>query len=184
MSRVIGPGVRRAKFADADTIADVQIETWQDTYAGLLPTGGLLRMSKAIDGARWRAMIANGDHVLVAEEAPAGIVGFGSCGPCRGGAPGFAGEIYTLYVRPGRQGEGTGRRLLEALFAELRGAGYESAMVWVLDRNPARFFYEAMGGRRIAERREKMWGTTVNEAAYGWTALAPLAGEGGPRRAR
>ena len=173
------PGVRRAKSADADAIADIQIETWRDTYAGLLPTGGLLRMSKAIDGARWRTMMVNGDHVLVAEEAPAGLVGFGSCGPCRSGAAGYAGEVYTLYVRPGRQGEGTGRLLLEALFAELRGAGYDSALIWVLDRNPARFFYEAMSGRRIAERREKMWGTTVREAAYGWDTLASVARRGG-----
>ncbi len=165
------PVIRPARVSDAPAIARIQIETWQDTYVVLLPTDGLLRMSQGVDAERWRRMIAS-DIVLVAEDKAAGIVGFGSGGPCRGGASGFHGEVYTLYVRPGHQNAGTGRRLLEAMFAALREAGHESALIWVLERNPARFFYEAMGGRRVAERAGRMWGATANEIAYGWDELA------------
>ena len=177
-----GPVIRRARADDAGAIARVQIETWHDTYAGLLPVSRLLRMSPEIDEERWRRMISGGDTVLVAGKGP--IVGFGSCGSCRGTLAGFTGEVFTLYVSPDHQGQGTGHRLLDGLFQALREAGHGSALVWVIDRNPARFFYEAMGGRRTAERREKMWGTTVNEVAYGWTELAALVEEGRPRRAR
>ncbi len=42
--------------------------------------------------------------------------------------------------------------------------------------NPARFFYEAMGGARSAEREEKIWGELLPEFAYGWATLDITAG--------
>jgi hypothetical protein len=42
----------------------------------------------------------------------------------------------------------------------------------VLGDNPARYFYERMGGRYVADREEDLWGVPVAQAAYGWTDLA------------
>ena len=39
-------------------------------------------------------------------------------------------------------------------------------------KNPARFFYEAMGGKLVAERDTTMMGVAVPEVAFGWTKLA------------
>jgi len=68
----------------------------------------------------------------------------------------------------------------------LRGTGYESAMLWVLAGNPSRFFYEAMGGKRVAERNERLWGVVMPELAYEWRPLPrplllgrPRASQGG-----
>ncbi len=108
---------------------------------------------------------------MVAERAGAEIIGFGSCGPARGTGLPFAGEVYTLYVLHDHQGEGIGKRLLGALFQRLLDQGMGSALIWVLARNPARFFYEATGGKRVAEREQKLWGATLAEAAYGWSNL-------------
>ena len=44
-------------------------------------------------------------------------------------------------------------------------------LVWVLADNPARFFYEGLGGRLVAERTELFWGADVRERAYGWSDL-------------
>jgi ribosomal protein S18 acetylase RimI-like enzyme len=96
-------------------------------------------------------------------------VGFGSCGPARDASLNHAGEIYTLYVLPDFHDLGIGRRLLRGLFDRLATRGMDSALVWVLADNPSRFFYESMGGRRVAERDERVWGTVLTEAAYGWT---------------
>ena len=114
------------------------------------------------------------DVVLVAQESDGGgIVGFGNCGRARhdtalGGA---MGEVYTLYVANDWQGRGIGRALLSGLFDSLQGHGINQAMVWVLSGNPARFFYEAMGGDRLAERREPFSGTVLDETAYFWSNL-------------
>ena len=58
------------------------------------------------------------------------------------------------------------------VFVELQAQHLTSAIIWVLAANPSRFFYEAMGGKRVGEREEKMWGTKLREIAYGWPDLA------------
>ena len=163
--------IRPARPMDSAAIAQVQVETWRDTYAGLLPDHVLLRMSEPRECLMWQRVLASADTVLVAEESGGAVVGFASGGPNRQRSLDFAGEVYTLYVHPDRQGQGLGRRLLHRQFGALKRAGHGSAMVWVLDANPARYFYEAMGGARVAERDEPLWGTVLHEAAYGWRSL-------------
>jgi ribosomal protein S18 acetylase RimI-like enzyme len=164
--------IRAAKRGDTKAIGRIQVDTWRDAYAGLLPDKVLLRMSAEIEGGRWVRVIERKEAVVVAEDSKAGVVGFGSCGPSRLGALPFEGEVYTLYVAPGFQGKGIGRRLLRSLFVELELAGMKSALIWVLKANQSRFFYEAMGGRHVADRDERLWGSVVAESAYGWNELA------------
>lgn len=164
----------RAAPDDAEAIAQIQVETWRMTYAGLLPDDLLIRMSQDRQRRMWRRMIRGGETVLVARDPKAGVIGFGSYGPNRSRHKGFSGEIYTLYVSPDFQGLGIGRGLLNAMFAALTGENHESALVWVLAENPNRFFYEALGGRRTAERDVTMWGAKVRELAYGWPSTHAL----------
>ena len=167
--------IRAATAKDARAIAGIHVETWRATYAGLVPDRVLVKMSRGQHAAKWSSMIRQrgaADTVMVAEGAGAEVVGFGSCGPARGTGLPFAGEVYTLYVLHDHQGEGIGKRLLGALFQRLLDQGMESALIWVLAQNPARFFYEATGGKRVAEREQKLWGATLVEAAYGWPNLA------------
>ena len=60
-------------------------------------------------------------------------MGFGSCGPVRDPPEGLdgtetrVGEVYTLYVEPDFQNQGLGRRLLDALFRQLKADGFFAA---------------------------------------------------------
>lgn len=166
--------VRLARPEDAAGVARVYIDSWHDAYAGVLPAQLLCAMTPDGQAARWRATIrARGqEKVLVAEHENFGIVGMTSFGPVRDRALGFDGEVYTLYVDPSFYGRGVGRALLRDSFLQLRKQGYSSCVIWAHARNPARFFYEAMGGRLIAERTAKMMGDAVPETAFGWAGLA------------
>ena len=163
--------VRAGRPGDARVISHIYVESWRDAYAGILPDHVLLRMSEQGEQASWRRMLARGESVLVAEDGRGTVVAFGSWGLSRVKGLGFSGEVYTLYVLPENQGQGFGRRLLAGLFESLGGAGHRSAVIWVLADNPARFFYEALGGRRVAERSERIWGVVLPQAAYGWRSL-------------
>ena len=77
-----------------------------------------------------------------------------------------------MYVAPDFFGLGIGTLLLRAAFGALRTSGFTSCVIWAHARNPARYFYEAMGGRLVAERSRRMVGTAVPEAAFGWKRLA------------
>ncbi len=167
--------LRPARPGDAAAIAKVHVETWRAAYAGIVPDTYLVSMTESKQALMWNNMIrraAAPEAVLAAEstDVPGGrIVGFGSCGGARRQSGG--GEIFTLYVAPDWQGQGIGRLLLEALFARLHESSLNQAVIWVLSDNPARFFYEAMGGRRVAERHEPFTGVRLEEAAYAWDDL-------------
>jgi len=163
--------IRAARPADAPAIGRVYVETWRTTYAGMVPDPVLLEMSEEIQGARWAGLIERErEMVKVAEDARAGVVGMASGGRARRGS-GFAAEVFTLYVQPDYQGAGIGRGILANMFRSFHAGGLNSAVIWVLAPNPARFFYEAVGGERVGEREERLWGADLPEIAYGWHDL-------------
>lgn len=169
--------VRWGRATDARSIARVHVETWRAAYAGMVPDVYLVGMTEAAQAARWqRVLMREGasERVLVAEATkPRGrlLVGFGSCGLARRSTLPYKGEVYTLYVAGDWQGRGIGRRLLGSLFQVLLRGGSPDAVLWVLSANPSRFFYERMGGRKVAEQKESFAGTLLDESAYAWDDL-------------
>lgn len=166
--------VRSARHEDAQAVARVYIDAWHHTYPSILPSELLRAMTPRGQAARWRAAITAGgrERVLVAECPQHGVVGMTSFGPAQDKAVGYDGEVYTLYVAPDFFEIGIGTLLLRAAFGALRTSGFTSCVIWAHARNPARYFYEAMGGRLVAERSRRMVGTAVPEAAFGWKKLA------------
>jgi L-amino acid N-acyltransferase YncA len=166
--------VRFAKPDDAGAIARVYIAAWHDTYPAILSKQLLCAMTPKGQTARWRAAIkANGrEQVLIAEDSKCCVIGMASLGPSRDRGLSFDGEVYTLYVDPTHFGCGVGRSLLNGSFVALRARGFSSCVIWAHASNPARFFYEAMGGRLIGERTTRMMGDPVPETAFGWRKLA------------
>ena len=163
--------LRQARPSDAADLARIYIESWQDTYAGILPHSLLGAMSLKRHATRWRNTIRSG-QVVVAEAERDGVIGLASLGPARDRGLGFDGEIYTLYVDPAFLGLGTGKALLHGAFETLKDRKFTSCLVWSHARNNARFFYEAMCGQRVAERTTRMGGAPVPEIAFGWKRLA------------
>ena len=166
--------VRRARPADAEAIARIYIEAWQDTYPALLPSRLLLTMTQDGQTQRWRnaITIAARESVYVAEDANGKVAAMTSFGRSRDSGFGYDSEIYTLYVDPALTGMGYGRALLNGAFTTLNGLKHESCIVWAHAKNPARYFYEAMGGKLVAERTTNMMGIPVPEVAFGWRKLA------------
>jgi L-amino acid N-acyltransferase YncA len=168
--------IRPAKEEDVQAIADVYVETWRSTYAGILPDKVLVEMSPERQMVMWARAIRHADgpateQILVLEDPDAGVIGVGSGGFNRDRASTYGGEVYTLYVHPDHQNLGHGERLLAGLFDIMIAQGYDAAVIWVLKANPSRFFYEVMKGKRVGEREEKLWGTILGEIAYGWEDL-------------
>lgn len=163
--------IRRARPADAEALGRIYVEAWRDTYAGMLPDKVLVGMSARRQATRWGRHISRlkTDEIILVAHIDGEPVGFGSAGLSRSG--GTEGEIFTLYVDPNFQGRGVGRLLMDALLEALKDKGCESAMLWVVAANPSRFFYEAVGGKRVAEKTERMWGIDLEQYAYRWAPL-------------
>lgn len=165
--------VRSAIMADAAAIARIDVECWRSAYAGVLPDKFLVGLSEGERRRMWSSYIARHPGDVLVSVAPAGdIQGFGNCGRRRDAGSGFVGEVFTLYVATDWQGAGVGRALLLGLFARLVRSNLGSAAIWVLRDNPARFFYERLGGKLISHRTLQVAGTAVEAVAYGWPDLA------------
>ncbi|HET7085791.1 MAG TPA: GNAT family N-acetyltransferase [Rhizomicrobium sp.] len=175
MDDLRGLRVRTARPEDAAELARIYIESWQDTYAGMISHSLLGGMSIKAHTARWQGAIKNVDRnggaILVAEEPRFGAIGLCSLGKARDSGLGFEGEVYTLYVDPAFLGRGAGRALLSGAFEALKDRKLRSCLIWAHARNNACFFYEAMGGRRIAVRTTRLMGELTPEIGFGWKRL-------------
>lgn len=179
--------VREAHATDAAGIARVHVQSWRSTYPGLIPDTFLVGLSEPAAAARWRALAearGPGHGAMVAVDAsghltpdrtPGTIVGIASFGAWRTAMEDYAGEFHALYLLDEAKGLGIGRRLMAAMAERMLAANVGSAAVWCLSDNPSRWFYERLGGVRIAERPIRFAGASLLEVAYGWHDLAPLA---------
>ena len=118
-------------------------------------------------------------RVLVAEAAAHRIVAYASWGPAswHGIAPHSSAQwqLYELYVQVDYREEGIGRRFCAEVARRLSGRGIESLIVEVLEGNPNRYFYEALGARLIARTHRNFAGRSLPTAIYLWTDLTSLA---------
>lgn len=171
--------LRPARPNDAPAIARIYVAGWQDAYPGLLPDRLLVGMRRTDGRAeRWAGTIrhpARSERIMVAEAENGSVIGFAGGGPARARGFAYDAEIYTLYVDGDHQEDGVGRRLFSGLALDLaRGLG-PSLIVWVLAGNPARYFYEALGGRHVGRRAGSLGGAAIEELAFGWPDAAVLA---------
>lgn len=172
--------LRKAKQADEGAIGALHVDSWHQTYRGIVPDQMLAELSVEARIRMWSDVLGDpkGDTAVFVAEDGDHLVGFGSCGRQRNGAladAGFGGEIGAIYVLRSHQNRGTGRLLITALAQALSGLGHEAASLWVLRENaPARAFYEALGGVIIGEKKDTLPGAVLEEVAYGWRDLPRL----------
>lgn len=172
MGNALALMIRKARQDDADAIARVYVDSWQDAFPGVLPLSLLQAMSLKGQTARWQsAILARAPESVLVAEREGAVIGMASLGPARDAGIGYDGEVYSLYVDPAHYGNGAGSALLKEAFAGMAAIGMTSCMIWAHARGQARFFCQAMGGRLVAERATMLMGEKVPEAAYGWRTL-------------
>jgi ribosomal protein S18 acetylase RimI-like enzyme len=174
--------VRRARPFDAAGIGAVHVSSWRSAYAGVLPDDYLANLSVARQAAYYDRAIRIGLGVHVAVQAdpelPAGsrVIGFSTARRIRGGVV-AEGEVETLYVLDDWREYGLGRQLLRASGQHLAAMGCKSAFAWVLRDNPSIFFYEHLGGKRVATSTTRVGGSELAQTAYAWDPIERLINE-------
>jgi len=177
--------IRRARPEDAQAIAEVHVQSWRETYPGIVPSEVLDKLSIEDRRKSWAEHLGEGPpyhrFTFVAEDSNGQIVGFAAGGALRKdftageGVPEsvpdhFDGELQAIYLLRDYQRQGIGRDLFRAVAGELKNRGFHSMLVWVLKENLTKAFYQAMGGAPVAEKKIKI-GAWLVETAYGWESL-------------
>lgn len=171
--------IRDAVLGDAAALAVIHVDTWRATYRGTIANSFLDRLEYGSSEQRWKSMLAKiaagesgyGSGVLVVEDETRGVIGFASFGSNRDKDTEPDSELYAIYVSPSCQAKGAGRMLLDGVRRNLADSGFRSMVVWVLSANPARLFYEKMGGKEVKERKVQIGGEQYDETAYAWVDI-------------
>jgi ribosomal protein S18 acetylase RimI-like enzyme len=174
--------IRAATPADAPAIGRVHVQSWRETYGGILSDDLLNSVSATVRAAMWRGALDGEPPILlfVAEQASGDLVGFAGGGACRSGTLPHDAEVYAIYLLDAVRRRGCGRRLLAALAAALRARDFRSLCLWVLRANTnARGFYERLGGQLVGERTQTECEHAYEEVAYGWPDLHALCAPAG-----
>lgn len=166
--------LRPAAVPDAAAIAEVHVQSWQDTYAGLMPESFLARMTgeemRLRREANWRQTIQQSADVVWVAEQGGQIVAFASAGAPRD-HPGYDAELFTLYALRRVQGQGLGGALLRATVRALTDRGARNLALWVLDVNPTRQWYRRQGAREAGTKVEPVAGGELREVRMVWDEL-------------
>jgi GNAT superfamily N-acetyltransferase len=169
--------IRTATVQDAAAIANVHVESWRTTYKGIVPDDFLAHLSPIAREQFWHRILtapSSRTVVYVVEEKNGKVIGFASGGPERSGDPVYTGELYEIYLLAQYQGQNRGRQLLSTLAHRLRQDGMATLLLWVLAENPARKFYERLGGRPVYEKTVIIGGAPLIEIAFGWQDVEML----------
>ena len=154
--------IRRAKESDAEGVARVHSQGWQETYEGMIdpsyPDSRTFERSLGV-------FKKSGCRDMFVAECDGEIGGFCGFGPDR--EDGRHGEIYGIYVLKKYQGFSAGKRLLAAAEAELIVMGFKSLSLWVLEGNErAEGFYISQGFAESGRQKTEILGGEVTEKEY------------------
>jgi ribosomal protein S18 acetylase RimI-like enzyme len=166
--------VRPARAGDADALARIQVAAWRRSFAGIVPSELLDRLTgDEAEGAwrdRWREAITNPPtsrhRVLAAVTGAPGreVAGFASVGPATDADrwPGTDAEVYELRISPERVGQGHGSRLVQAVADTLTEDGFHTISLWALEADAALLdFLGPAGWAADGARGELDVGTSV-----------------------
>jgi GNAT superfamily N-acetyltransferase len=166
--------IRVARLQDAAAIAHVHVQSWLETYEGIVPKEYLASLNESEWVPLWQDWLTGDSTVLIAEIDGEGVVGFAGGGPIREALDSYDSELYTLYLLRRVQGCGLGKALLSAVVEALVQKGYRSLIVWVLEQNPAVHFYKKAGAQYLVSKQIEIGGVQLSELALGWPQLGAI----------
>ena len=155
------------------------MDSYLAAYAPILPAEYLGHFTVAEQEQDWRDWFAagSGEILLVASTNDGELAGYALGKQNPGEIPPYETELGALHVRRENQRRGLGRQLFSAVSRALLSHGSRSLFLWTLDRNPARTWYEKLGGQLIAEKaweNNAEFEVNVFEVGYGWPDLQEL----------
>ena len=165
--------VRYIVLDDAEQVVKINIEGWQTAYRGIFPDEFLdsLDIKSRIRSVK-TAISENPNKGFVFEDDKQNILGFCQFGELRW-VEEFGEvcdcEMYAIYVLSRSRGQGVGKALMEAAFAEFRAQNKKSMLVNVLEENmPSVNFYKSLGGIEIGNKPFVLKGISYPQVTFGF----------------
>lgn len=169
---------REATLSDLNEIIKVNVDTWKNTYQGIISEEYLQSLSYNNKETNWRQRLeksSSEEIIYLAETDSKEIVGFAFAALKKDDfsinlpqIESFTGQLCAIYVIKDYQRKNIGTQLVKLVVKYFLANNVKSMMVWVLKENPSRIFYKKLGGKFITEQPLEIGRETYIEIAYGW----------------
>ena len=167
--------IRKANNSDLDGIIKVHVETWKTAYKGVVPDKYIEGFITRTQDQRWQNQLKNmikENIFFIAENNESEIVGFAIGGLERGKNLNYEGELMGIYILKEYQRRGLGKSLTKKIVEELIEMKINTMLLWVLENNPYRVFYDTLGGKVVDKKEDENLKLPV--VAYGYDNLNEL----------
>lgn len=169
--------IRKAIQEDALAIATVHVNSWKETYRGIICQEFLESLKIEERLKLWEEILSQSTDatpVFVAVNSTNEIIGFASFGSERTKKFSADCELYAIYILDSYKRRKIGLELLLVGVDELLKQNYNSMLVWVLEENDSRGFYESLNPRKESEEVDQIGERDHLEIAYVWDNLKLL----------
>ena len=164
--------IREATVADCPAVAKAHVQSWRESFAGIVPQPFLDKMSVEKRAQAFENRFSDGSYKMYVADMPGrGIVGFADFGEPREAIAAYESELYAIYLVREVQRQGIGRRLFNRGVKFLIGSGKSSMYLLALEVSPYKPFYEKMGGQVVGRKQVEIEGVVYDELVYGWSGL-------------
>jgi ribosomal protein S18 acetylase RimI-like enzyme len=172
--------IREATIDDVYGIAKVHVDTWNSTYANIVPNEYLQDRTYKSQEERWLKRLFKNEYtkeiLYVAVTLDGEVVGF-ICGSSKNEDMEFKGTISTIYISESYQRQGIGKQLVKVIVEKLHRDEVEKLIIWALEENQFCKFYEKIGGKQTLKKTVNMGGRELIEIGFTWTNLKQLLSE-------
>jgi ribosomal protein S18 acetylase RimI-like enzyme len=155
--------IRQATIDDISALARVHVQSWHETYTGLMPQSVLDGITVEAREAQWIRTLSNERMRVFVAELDGAVVGFTSF--CTRASEDHA-ELFTIYVLKAHHGQAIGKELWETVLVFLAVQNIKKLVLWVLENNPTRGFYEHFGGIASERKLETIQDAQIIEVMY------------------
>lgn len=162
--------IRPVEKADLDTVAKIKVETWNNSYKGIVDNIYLEKMNYKKTANKWLKNFNNENFIVaVADDQIMGFCRYGNRIDEIDRFKDYDGEIYAIYIDKRFQRQGIGNKMVEYACNELKKQNKNKILIWCLKDNlNARKFYERINGKVLGFKNSNIGGKEYNEIAYGY----------------
>jgi len=168
--------IREANMKDLQSIAKVHVDSSRTTYRGTIPDDYLDNLSYESKSKYWQESLFSDNRsqfMYIAETDDKNLVGFASAGLARTNDY-YERELYKIYILKEFQRKGTGKLLMKAIVRKLLDEDIKSMILWALEDNPSRLFYDNLGGKIVDKRFIQRGEKEFIQVAYVWEDITSI----------
>ncbi|MCF7919442.1 MAG: GNAT family N-acetyltransferase [Candidatus Cloacimonetes bacterium] len=158
--------IRKADVKDLRQISYVHVDSWRETYPGIVSQDVLNKLSYGKSLENWKFCYERSTQHFYVAEINGIIAGFAVGGPSRDAELLYDAEIYALYVLQKYQKLGIGKALVQKLAEEFQKENWKDFLIWCLLKNKACGFYEKLGAKHEETKKIRIVDKPLIEHGY------------------